>query len=430
MVKVETNGVEIKNFKKVVIIYNPNSGKQIFVSMLSRVLDLKRRLTAIIGPNRVELTELREFKKLTDWADKIKEEKYDWVIVAGGDGTLRAMIAELDRNGYVPYISVFPAGTVNLVAKEFDMPADPVRWIQRVRKGRIKPVRIGKANGHIFLTVAGIGFDSKVVDSVSSLEKRFLSSFAYVVQSGELVRKELLLSNWRYRFRVKFDGDPEWYEASSVIIGKSRYYAGRYSLFKGAAITNDYFDVALFTGCKRADFLKYAAMILMESLEGEQGVIVKKAHTLTIECNVDGFPAELDGDVVTATPLLIEMYSQTVNFSGVRRGEDEKTLLAACVYGYCLCGRIFFVVEILQKHSAFPGNGVLVYRSKQLFARCAAFGRGRAFVSAPHAYPRQGEALFSGSCNRRFVPWRNGFYGASAAAGRRRCNGTGNTCRA
>lgn len=52
----------------------------------------------------------------------------------------------------------------------------------------------------------------------------------------------------------------------------------------------------------------------MESLEGEQGVIVKKAHTLTIECNVDGFPAELDGDVVTATPLLIEMYSQTVNF--------------------------------------------------------------------------------------------------------------------
>ena len=224
------------------------------------------------------------------------------------------MIAQLDRNGYVPYISVFPAGTVNLVAKEFDMPADPVRWIQRVRKGRIKPVRIGKANGHIFLTVAGIGFDSKVVDSVSSLEKRFLSSFAYVVQSGELVRKELLLSNWRYRFRVKFDGDPEWYEASSVIIGKSRYYAGRYSLFKGAAITNDYFDVALFTGCKRADFLKYAAMILIESLEGEQGVIVKKAHTLTVECNVDGFPAELDGDVVTATPLLIEMYSKMVNF--------------------------------------------------------------------------------------------------------------------
>ena len=96
MIKVETNGVEIKNFKKVVIIYNPNSGKQIFVSMLSRVLDLKRRLTAIIGPNRVELTELREFKKLTDWADKIKEEKYDWVIVAGGDGIVEGVLIDVE----------------------------------------------------------------------------------------------------------------------------------------------------------------------------------------------------------------------------------------------------------------------------------------------------------------------------------------------
>ncbi len=310
----QNNGVEIKNFKKVVIIYNPNSGKQIFVSMLSRVLDLKRRLAAIIGPKAVELTELREFSMLSAWADKIKEHNYDWVIVAGGDGTLRAMIAELERCGCTPYISVFPAGTVNLVAKEFDMPADPQRWVQRVRRGNVKPVRIGRANGHPFLTVAGIGFDSKVVDNVTSLEKRLLSSFAYVLQSGELVRKELLLSNWRYKFRVKFDGDPEWYDASTIIVGKSRYYAGRYSLFKNAAITNDYFDVALFTGNKRGDFLKYAAMILMESLEGEPGVIVKKAHTMTIECNVDGFPAELDGDVVTATPLLVEMQAEPVNF--------------------------------------------------------------------------------------------------------------------
>ena len=45
-------------------------------------------------------------------------------------------------------------------------------------------------------------------------------------------------------------------------------------------------------------------------------------------------------------------------------------------------------------------------------------------------YLRQGETLFSGSCNRRFVPWRNGVYGASAAAGWRRCYCAGNTCRA
>lgn len=314
MVKVENNGIDIRKFKKVVIIYNPNSGKQIFVSMLSKVLDLKRRLAGIIGPRAVEMTELQSFSALSAWADKIKEEHYDWVIIAGGDGTLRAMIEELDRCGYWPYISVFPAGTVNLVAKELELFADPIRWVQRVRRGRVKPVRIGRANGHVFLTVAGIGFDSMVVDRVTSLEKRFLSSFAYVLQSGELMRRELLFSNWRYKFRVRFDDDPAWYDASSVIIGKSRYYAGRYNLFKDASVSNGYFDVALFTGSSRADFLKYAAMIVMESLDEKSGVIIKRARTITVACNVDGFPVELDGDAVTATPLLIDLHPQTVNF--------------------------------------------------------------------------------------------------------------------
>lgn len=314
MIKVETSVVEIKNFKKVVIIYNPNSGKQIFVSMLSKVLDLKRRLAGIIGPRAVEMTELQSFSALSAWADKIKEEHYDWVIIAGGDGTLRAMLEELDRCGCWPYVSVFPAGTVNLVAKELELFADPIRWVQRVRRGRVKPVHIGRANGHVFLTVAGIGFDSMVVDRVTSLEKRFLSSFAYVMQSGELMRRELLFSNWRYKFRVRFDDDPAWYDASSVIIGKSRYYAGRYNLFKDASVSNGYFDVALFTGSSRADFLKYAAMIVMESLDEKSGVIIKRARTITVACNVDGFPVELDGDAVTATPLLIDLHPQTVNF--------------------------------------------------------------------------------------------------------------------
>ncbi len=310
----ENTCVEIKKFKKVLIIYNPNSGKQIFVSMLSKVLDLKRRLAALIGTQAVEMTELKSFAALTAWADKIKEERYDWIIVAGGDGTLRAMIEELDRCGYWPYISVFPAGTVNLVAKELELFADAARFVQRVRRGRVKQLRIGRANGHVFLTVAGIGFDSMVVDRVTSLEKRFLSSFAYVWQSGELMRRELLFSNWRYRFRVRFDDNPEWYDASSVIIGKSRYYAGRYSLFKGATVANDYFNVALFTGSSRADFLRYAAMIVMEALDEKGGVIIKQARTITVACNVEGFPAELDGDAVTTTPLLIDLHPQIVNF--------------------------------------------------------------------------------------------------------------------
>ena len=62
-------------------------------------------------------------------------EKVDWVIIAGGDGTIRALIEKLSNRKYVPYISVFPAGTVNLVAKELLVSNDPGKWFKRVSKG-------------------------------------------------------------------------------------------------------------------------------------------------------------------------------------------------------------------------------------------------------------------------------------------------------
>lgn len=132
-----------------------------------------------------------------------------------------------------------------MVAKELLMSNDPAKWVKRVSKGIVSPVQLGKANGHIFLTVAGIGFDSLVVDNVSELEKKLLSKLAYVWQGTEMMRKEFVYSNWRYKFQVRLDDEEEWYEASSVIVGKSRYYAGRYSLFNGASLCVPQLHVAI-----------------------------------------------------------------------------------------------------------------------------------------------------------------------------------------
>ena len=63
------------------------------------------------------------------------------------------------------------------------------------------PVCLGRANDRIFLTVAGIGVDSMVVQQVTPKEKKYLSTLAYVRQSGRVLGNEMLLHNWKYRFR-------------------------------------------------------------------------------------------------------------------------------------------------------------------------------------------------------------------------------------
>ena len=220
------------------------------------------------------------------------------------------------RLDYRPYISVFPAGTVNLIAKEMSLRNEPIRWVYRALKGYVYPFYTARANGNLFLTVASVGFDSLVVDGVGAMQKRLLNKFAYVLQSTQLVRQELVFSNWRYSFRVRFDEEDEWHTGSSVIVGKSRYYAGRYNLFQDAALSSPYLHVAVFPGNKRADILKYASLIALEGLDMDKGILCRKARKVEIESVnlVDDFPVELDGDVVASTPLTLEIMDESLRF--------------------------------------------------------------------------------------------------------------------
>ena len=308
------NYAEVMQFKKVVIVYNRNSGKQLFASMMAKINEIFKRLKDQLGSKTVELREIKRFDEIPAIAQEIKDEQVDWVVIAGGDGTIRALIEQLSNRKYLPFISVYPAGTVNLVAKELLMSGDPYKWAKRVLKGVEVPVYLGRANGYIFLTVTGIGFDSLVVDNVTEKEKKLLNKLAYVLQGTEIMRKEVLFNNWRYRFEVRFDDEEEWHECSSVIVGKSRYYAGRYNLFRGASLSTPWLYTALFTGAKRADFIRYAACIAMEALGLDKDIVVRKAKRLEIRCNVEDFAAELDGDAVTTAPLSIELEEEPIKF--------------------------------------------------------------------------------------------------------------------
>jgi diacylglycerol kinase family enzyme len=107
-----------------------------------------------------------------------------------------------------------------------------------------------------------------------------------------------------------------WHTGSSVIVGKSRYYAGRYNLFQDAALSSPYLHVAVFPGNKRADILKYASLIALEGLNLDKEILCRKAKKVIIESVnlVDDFPVELDGDVVASTPLTLEIMDKPLWF--------------------------------------------------------------------------------------------------------------------
>ncbi len=305
--------VDIKEFKKVMLVYNRNSGTQFFSSMAPKITEILGSLKQLSDAGNVELFIIENFPQVDEIAEKACRDKADWVIIAGGDGTIRAIIEKMADKNFFPYISIFPTGTVNLVGKELDISSNPREWLDGVEKGNVVPVYTGRTNGSIFLTVASIGFDSLVVENVSETEKKVLNKLAYAWEGVDLVRREMLFSKWRYRFKVRFDDDT-WHEAASVIVGKSRYYAGRYSLFKGASISEPILHAALFKGSSRSDFMRYGLAIAKSNLEGDGSIIIKKAKKIEICCSEKNFPSELDGDAVGEAPLKIEIVEEPLKF--------------------------------------------------------------------------------------------------------------------
>lgn len=60
----------------------------------------------VIDPKSLEIVEIKSFEQVEGLAARICQEKYDWIIVAGGDGTLRAIIDVLP-NMNICRMSVF-----------------------------------------------------------------------------------------------------------------------------------------------------------------------------------------------------------------------------------------------------------------------------------------------------------------------------------
>ena len=81
------------------------------------------------------------------------------LVAVGGDGTVSAL---LNEHPGLP-ISVFPAGTENLVAQQFGLRRDAGTLARIIAKGHPRRVDVGSRHGRRFLLMVGFGFDGDIV---------------------------------------------------------------------------------------------------------------------------------------------------------------------------------------------------------------------------------------------------------------------------
>jgi diacylglycerol kinase (ATP) len=98
-------------------------------------------------------------------AERAARDGYGIVAAAGGDGTIHEVVNGLlrGRPDGPPALAIIPVGTANIFVHELDLPRDPGRVVELLRRGARRRIDLGRVNDRFFTTVAGTGFDAEVV---------------------------------------------------------------------------------------------------------------------------------------------------------------------------------------------------------------------------------------------------------------------------
>lgn len=160
--------------KKLKFIINPNSGtkcKKKIEKLIHKYIDRSKY--------DYDICYTKAAKHATFLSKEATKLKYDVVIAVGGDGTINEVSKGLI--GTDTCLGIIPIGSGNGLARHLNIFKKPKKAIEIINNFKEAFIDILKINDHIFLAIAGIGFDAHIAHAFSKVKKRGFFSYASLV---------------------------------------------------------------------------------------------------------------------------------------------------------------------------------------------------------------------------------------------------------
>ncbi|BEP13529.1 diacylglycerol kinase family protein [Acidothermaceae bacterium B102] len=211
------------------------------------------------------------------------------VFVSGGDGTVMACVGVLAGTG-VP-LAVIPAGTGNLLARNFGIPRDVVGAVAAAVDGVDRSVDVGVLGEQRFVIMAGIGFDAQMLADAPDKLKAKVGWPAYVVSAA----RHLFAP--RRSFSLTLDeGQPLQRKGRGVLVGNLGRLQGGLPVLPDAVPDDGLLDVAVINTRGLLSWAFLATAVVLR--RGDQRRLETfQARRITVRCD-ERLPTELDGEVL------------------------------------------------------------------------------------------------------------------------------------
>ena len=291
--------------KKVRFIYNPYSGENVILNELDKVMSIHQEKGYQVVPYRIQKD--RDLSEAFD----IIDEYYEYVLVAGGDGTVDSVVnAMMNRKINLP-IAILPVGTANDFGKFIGIPSDVKKACEQILDSEPQPVDVGKINGKYFINVASSGLFTDVSQKTDLNLKNTIGKLAYYLKGIEEIPNFRKLKVNLKSKELEYNG--EMY----LILVFNGQTAGNFKLATRADINDGYLDVIMIKAVPIIEILPLFIKILKgEHLDSDK-VIYFKTNDVIIESNED-IVVDIDGEKGPDFPLRIKCIKGGIKVLGIK----------------------------------------------------------------------------------------------------------------
>ena len=291
--------------KKAMVIINPTSGGE-------QALNYKEKIENK-AKEYFEVVETRITEKALDathFAEEAAKEKYEAVIVFGGDGTVNEVISGIAEKEYIPKLGIIPGGTGNLITKLVQIDQDIDKAIEGLDFNLTNKIDIGKANDHYFGYIFSVGSLPEAIHNVEIEDKTKFGMFAYAINTVKSVIRDEV-------FNIKVETENANYEgeASQVLVLLSNYFSDK-KIFDenkvGYANILILKDASIFSKLSLIPDLLKGDVVENDSIEYIKAKTIKISSDIEIESDIDGDQSD---DLPVEIKVLgnhIEIYSYPI----------------------------------------------------------------------------------------------------------------------
>ena len=222
--------------KKLLIIYNPYSGKK------KNMRVLKDRLESVAKSYDYKVKFIKT--KAKDDATNIVEnlhKKYNLVLSLGGDGTFNELVkGNVKRDN--PYtIGHLPAGTTNDLRNSFNLPNNTINALKTILEVKSVTYDVLSINGTPFTYTAGFG---KLLDIPYDTKKEDKQKLGYLAYFNDGVKDILTRPTKMYDITYEVDGN-KYHDKSSIFLVSNSNRMGGIKLYKDVKLNDSKFEVMI-----------------------------------------------------------------------------------------------------------------------------------------------------------------------------------------